>query len=537
MAQGASLAGVMLYAAVATRQPPLREQRVWVRARRGGPHGPIVGVEKIAVGQGTAGAEAGLIGAAFAPGEVSLEPGKQYTIEFEAFGEHAGFNPYRKQPLDPYDKGQAFFNGTDPVNYDLDMLVFEYDQRVGDWATAVTGNDLIANGNMETGTFDADDPETGGPDGWTRFASDPGTAWWYEQDEEGFRHATVLGGSISAKTIDGGYVQRVGGLSRRETYRLRAQVRSSWGVDEAHHAFIGYDPTGQGSNPDAATIQWHMWPHVHGIFESFVSPPIRPHENAISVWLRARTTFTKQKPFKVDFDNVRLHRVDAGVPATECVDTLYCGGEWDFEAGSYFTPHHLAGQSAGPPDGSDVSSIPADKWAHVGIGWAHWASFPTWPTGGFWGVCSFNENKNPYNVHRGNRSQELTMTCANGIGVIYKRAAVPAGHHIKVVAYMKYTPNGEARDVEHAIGIDPAGETDPTSPNIQWTLWQEQVPSPPQGPRVFNRGTAEAVAVEPAITVFIRQRAFEPPCEGQTFMIDNVKVYDLGPAGSRIRVE
>jgi len=307
-------------------------------------------------------------------------------------------------------------------------------------------------------------------------------------------------------------------------------VRSSWPVDQTHQAFVGYDPTGQTADPGAGTIVWAVLPHVHGIFEEFVSQPIRPRADALSVWLRARTTFTKQKPFVVEFDDVRLHQVNAGVPDTECVDALYCGGEWDFEAGAYFTTHHLAGQSSGPPGGGNVTTVPPNKWAHVAEGWTHWASFPTWPTAGHWGVCSFNENKNPANVYRGHRSQELTMTCANGDGVIYKKAEVPQGHLIRVEAYMKFTPNGDARAVEHAIGIDPRGGTDPTSGNVQWTNWQEQIPSPPQPDRVFNRGTAEAVSQGPVITVFIRQRAYEPPCQGQTFMIDNVKVYDLGPA-------
>ncbi|GMU23722.1 MAG: hypothetical protein AMXMBFR13_38000 [Phycisphaerae bacterium] len=224
-------------------------------------------------------------------------------------------------------------------------------------------------------------------------------------------------------------------------------------------------------------------------------------------------------------------------PPADCAGALHCGGEWDFEAGFYFTGHQLAGQCAGPPGGGNVFCVPADKWAHIGVGWNHWASFPTWATGGYWGVCSFNENKNCDNVYRGNRSQELTMTCANGVGAIYKTAAVPAGHRVKVEAWMKFTPNGAAPDVEHAIGIDPSGGTNPAAASVQWTSWQEQTPSPPQPAGVFNRGTAEAVALGSTITVFIRQRAFEPQCQGQTFMIDHVKVFDLGVAGPVLSVQ
>lgn len=216
-------------------------------------------------------------------------------------------------------------------------------------------------------------------------------------------------------------------------------------------------------------------------------------------------------------------------PAAEPDGALYSGGEWDFEGGMYFTGHCLAGQHAAPPDGGHESAVPPDKWANVGAGWTHWATFPTWKTGGYWGVASFNENKNCANVYRGSRSQEITLTCANGVGGVYRQAAVPPRHRIRVEAWMKFTPNGDARDVEHALGIDPLGGTDPASPRIQWTLWPNAVASPPQPPGEFNRGVVEAVSLGRTITVFIRQRAFEPVCQGQTFIFDSVRVFDLGP--------
>jgi len=219
-------------------------------------------------------------------------------------------------------------------------------------------------------------------------------------------------------------------------------------------------------------------------------------------------------------------------PAADCQGALHCGGEWDFEKGFYFTKHMLAGKSEGPPTGGNVFTVPDNKQAQVAVGWKHWASFPDWKINGYWGACSFNENKNCENVYRGNRSQELTLTCANGVGVIYKTAKVPAGHKIRVEAAMKFTPNGNAKAVEHAIGIDPTGGTDPASSKVQWTVWQENEPSPPQKGGVFNQGFAEAVSQGEQITVFIRQRAFEPICQGQTFMIDDVRVIDRGAAGT-----
>ena len=116
VAQGRGLAGAVLYAAVSGAQPPLARQRTTVRVRHGGPDGPRVGIEKIAIGNGnyTGDASWGVFAVAFAPGEVPLTPGDTYAIEFESIENQetlggfvnikkqvsdgrAAFNPYRKQ--------------------------------------------------------------------------------------------------------------------------------------------------------------------------------------------------------------------------------------------------------------------------------------------------------------------------------------------------------------------------------------------------------------------------------------------------------
>jgi hypothetical protein len=227
---------------------------------------------------------------------------------------------------------------------------------------------------------------------------------------------------------------------------------------------------------------------------------------------------------------------------------LYSGGEWDFENGFYFTEHMLAGQVASPcgehsscdqshcPTGH-VFCVPGDKTAWVGNGWLHWASFPTWETPGFWGCASFNLNQNQANVSRGVRSQEITMTCANGVGVIYRQAAVPPGHRIRVKAMMKFTPNDpDFPPVQHSLGLDPTGGTDPEAATVQWFDWDEQTPSPPQPSRVFNETTETIDCPGNLLTIFIRQLAPEPPCVGQTFMIDDVEVFDVGPLGPAIKI-
>jgi hypothetical protein len=145
VAQGISLAGVVVYAAVGGTQPPLSRQRVAIRVRRGGPAGPVVGVEKVAIGNGnyTGDASWGTFGAVLAPGEVPLTPGSTYAVEIETLetpetlrgfvnikgqvsDERPGLNPYRKFPPDAYERGTAYRDGREPVDFDLDVQIIEF---------------------------------------------------------------------------------------------------------------------------------------------------------------------------------------------------------------------------------------------------------------------------------------------------------------------------------------------------------------------------------------------------------------------------
>jgi hypothetical protein len=307
VAQGRSLASVIMYVAISGTQPGIY----------------------------TGDANWGTFGVAFAPGEVPLEPGETYAIELESIENDftlggwvnikgvpsdmkPSFTPYRKCAPDTYDQGTAYLNGDQAMDYDLDMQVIEYAKAAAAWSDAVDPENLLKNGDMEAGTLVAGNPDAGRPDSWQRFTIDPGTALWYVAEGEGEnnRIVRVIGGSISGNTVDGGYLQRVEGLSHLETYRLSGRVRSSWLVDPDHQCFVGYDPTGQVDDPKAGTIVWTTLPKIHGIFVPYASDPIRPAKDAISVWLRGRTTSTADYPFKADFDDFALHRVNTGVPGS-----------------------------------------------------------------------------------------------------------------------------------------------------------------------------------------------------------------------------
>jgi hypothetical protein len=218
---------------------------------------------------------------------------------------------------------------------------------------------------------------------------------------------------------------------------------------------------------------------------------------------------------------------------------LYSGGEWDFESGFYFVTHMLAGQCSNPPPGGHQSCVPADYNETVGHGWLHYASFPPpdwtgsvpidWTTPGHWGVAQLNENQFQPNVSRGIRSQEITMTCANGVGMIYRQVSVPPGHRIRFEADSKYTPSSdEWPNIEAWMGLDPTGNTNPETASVQWFRWDGTTPL------TWHRTREEIDASGPIITLFIMMANREPPCEGSTFMIDNVEVFDLGALGPAI---
>ncbi|MDX1964713.1 MAG: hypothetical protein SFX18_16305 [Pirellulales bacterium] len=345
VAQGKSLAAVQLYAAVSGAQPPLSRQRVIVRIRESAPDGKIVGVERVAIGNGnyTGDASWGVFGTVYSPGEVPLVPGKKYVIEWESLesghtldgfvnikGEVSngkpGFNPYRKHPLDQYDQGTAYLDGKD-MQYDLDAQIVEYTEPIIG-ATHIDNNNLLINGDFEAinradgiliggPTVDFTPPKKQVPITWQEFKLAPDTELsitaipsHHDFVARVQAPAKSLADPTHAPPLDGGWVQQVTGLNPHDTYRVEGDVRCTWPLDDARQCLIGIDPTGQMDNPRADTIQWTKLPEFHGVFSRHAGEPIRPQADKLSVWLRAKTTkHDKVAPFVAEFDNLHLWRV------------------------------------------------------------------------------------------------------------------------------------------------------------------------------------------------------------------------------------
>lgn len=334
VAQGKSLASVVCYAAVSGAQPPLARQRVMVRVRKGGPNGEQVGSERVAIGNGnyTGDASWGVFGTVFAPGEVPLVPGETYAIEMESLenyetlhgfvnikgeisNDKPGFNPYRKHVRDDYPHGTAYLAGA-KQDFDLDIQIVEYEVDARDWHLATQGDELLANGDMEQGEFDAADPAKGKLAAWKPFAIDAATQFHFAADATNPTNhiARVYANSGGGAKADGGFVQRVEKLEKATAYRLSVRVRASWPLDDQHQAMVGIDPTGQTDDPLAKTIEWTMLPSLHGTWIDHTSTPARPKDGAMSVWLRGRTTAVDPWPMKADFDAASLRAVNSGVP-------------------------------------------------------------------------------------------------------------------------------------------------------------------------------------------------------------------------------
>ena len=213
---------------------------------------------------------------------------------------------------------------------------------------------------------------------------------------------------------------------------------------------------------------------------------------------------------------------------------LYSGGEWDFENGFYFTNHYLNGQCSDPPAGQHQSCVNLGPGSEeIANGWTHWAAFPDWPTFGHYGQAEFNRNQFQPNVARGISSQEITLTCGNGAGVMLKQATVPVGHRLRFEADAKYTwnmpPGGLPAEV--SLGLDPTGGTNPAAPSVIWTLWDGRAANQ------FQHTSEEIISTGPVITMMIRFLVRHPNCDNSdTFVCDNAKVTDLGPAGPALEV-
>ena len=153
-------------------------------------------------------------------------------------------------------------------------------------------------------------------------------------------------------------------------------------------------------------------------------------------------------------------------------------------------------------------------------GWAVAAGWSAFVTPGNPASSCLNENKNPANVHRGQRSQELTFDFTATTAGIYRTVSVTPGHRYTISAWGKHIRS--ASPVELALGIDLSGGQDHQAASVQWFPWDEAA----EDAWVHTEETITATG--PSMTIFLKAHHPQPDQGGAT-LFDDVRVVDLGP--------
>jgi hypothetical protein len=172
------------------------------------------------------------------------------------------------------------------------------------------------------------------------------------------------------------------------------------------------------------------------------------------------------------------------------------GGTWDFEGGWYDSPSGFEGR---------MDRVAED-----------WKLFRQ---RGQFGQATFNENKNPVNVHRGIRSQELAFESSDGEAGVYRSLQVIPNHRYTISAWGIHYPS--PTPIELYLGVDLTGGTDYRAATMQWSLWRETADAQWLHTEVTIRTTS------PTMAIFLKA-VHRVAAGGGATLFDDVSVTDLG---------
>lgn len=142
-------------------------------------------------------------------------------------------------------------------------------------------------------------------------------------------------------------------------------------------------------------------------------------------------------------------------------------------------------------------------------GWKAWV-FP-----GEYGYSCLNENKNPVNVHAGQRSQEITFDFIDGEGGIFRRLETTPRWQYTVEAWGIHSPSGTP--VELFLGLDPSGGENPSAASVRWFPWREK------GEAAWVRTTETLTATGPFLTIFLKGK-HGVAVQGGATLFDDVRI-------------
>lgn len=162
-------------------------------------------------------------------------------------------------------------------------------------------------------------------------------------------------------------------------------------------------------------------------------------------------------------------------------------------------------QNPGPKCGTDS----------VATGWTAYA----WPGKQVTETSCFNGNKNPVNIRRGQRSQEMTFDFVDATAGIWRTFQTVPGHRYRIEAWAKHVTSQSP--VAVALGLDLGGGQDPQAATVQWFAWADSRED------TWVQTAVEFRAAGPQTTIFLQ--AHHPfATTGGATMLDDVRIYDLG---------
>ena len=131
-----------------------------------------------------------------------------------------------------------------------------------------------------------------------------------------------------------------------------------------------------------------------------------------------------------------------------------------------------------------------------------------------------NENKNVANIHRGERSQEITFDFISAEAGISKGAQTIPGHRYEIGVWGKHVRSQSP--VELTLGVDLTGGENWQAASVEWHPWDET----DEGVWVHTQVIVKVSGGN--LTVFLK--GFHPfAAQGGATLFDDVSVVDLGP--------
>jgi hypothetical protein len=172
------------------------------------------------------------------------------------------------------------------------------------------------------------------------------------------------------------------------------------------------------------------------------------------------------------------------------------GGSWDFENGFFARASGFEG-----------------RVDYVGNEWDYFRHR------GQFGQPTFNENKNPVNVRRGVRSQEIAFESSDGDAGIFRTIDVIPNHRYLISAWGIHYPS--PTPIELDLGVDLTGGVDSRARTIQWNPWLAQ------GEAKWLHTQVTVTATGAKMTIYLRA-THRTAAPGGATLFDDVQVHDLG---------